>query len=212
MIQAVLFDYGLVLSGPPSPAAWASMLEITGLTDEQLHAAYWSPRLPYDRGTHTGSEYWLLAGQLAGLTLTQPQVAALIAADTDLWTQPNQPMIDWAARLQSAGTRTGILSNLGDDMTAGILRKLPWLAGFDHRIFSHTLKLAKPEPEIYPHAAEGLQTPPSEILFVDDRPDNIAAAREAGMQAIVYLNHDDFLAEMNQRGLSDLWLTGRPQA
>ncbi len=205
MIEAVLFDYGLVLSGPPVPSAWTRIQEITGFDEPLLQHAYWAPRHEYDRGTHTAQSYWLTVSP----NLTPTQIAALIEADTDLWTAPNQPMIDWAARLQSAGTRTGILSNLGDAMTAGVLTRMPWLERFDHRIFSHTLKLAKPESEIYHHAIAGLATPPAHVLFVDDRPDNCDAAREAGLQVIQYLHHPTFEQEMESRGWGGLWRTGR---
>jgi putative hydrolase of the HAD superfamily len=209
MIEAVLFDYGLVLTGPPDPAAWARMLENTGLSDEQFAAAYWAPRHAYDRGTHTGTEYWREVGRLARVELDAVQVAGLIAADTALWTQVNQPMVDWALRLQKAGTKTGILSNLGDAMTAGVLGKMTWLAEFDHRVFSHTLKLAKPEVAIYGHAAEGLGVAPEWILFVDDRADNCEGGRAAGMQVIRYGKHDEFVREMDERGWGELWRTGR---
>jgi putative hydrolase of the HAD superfamily len=208
MIEAVLFDYGMVLSGPADPAAWQRMLDITGLAQEQFQQGYWAPRHAYDRGTHSGAEYWQIAGRHAGVELTPAQIAALIEADTDLWTQLNPPMIEWAARLQAAGTRTGILSNLGDAMTAGVEARMLWLKGFDTVIFSHRLKLAKPEREIYQKAAEGLQTQAANILFVDDRADNCAGARAAGMQVIQYLEHAAFVAEMESRGLGELWLTG----
>jgi putative hydrolase of the HAD superfamily len=113
-------------------------------------------------------------------------------------------MVDWALRLQAAGTPTGVLSNLGDAMTEGVLARQPWLAGFDHLLWSHTLKLAKPEPEIYRHAAEGLGFAPANILFIDDRADNIAAAIATGMQAIQYTDHSTFLREMQARGLTHL--------
>ncbi len=209
MIEAVLFDYGMVLSGPPDPAAWARMLEITGLDEERFHAAYWAPRHAYDRGTHTGAGYWRTALRTANVELDDAQVQALLEADTLLWTQRNEPMIEWAARLRTAGTRTGILSNLGDAMTAGVLRRMPWLADFHHRTFSHALKIAKPELEIYRHAAEGLRVAPAQILFVDDRADNCAAGQEAGMQVIQYSSHPEFIAEMERRGLGELWRTGR---
>ena len=57
-IRAVLFDYGLVLSAPPDPAAWARMKAITGLDEARFDRAYWLPRHDYDRGTHTGPGYW----------------------------------------------------------------------------------------------------------------------------------------------------------
>ncbi len=184
------------------------MLATTGLDEPAFHAAYWAPRLDYDRGTHTGAAYWQAVGRHAGIHLSPQQVQALLHADTELWTQPNQPMIDWAARLQAAGTPTGILSNLGDSLTEGVLLKLPWLAAFQHRTFSHTLQIAKPEPAIYAHAAQGLNVPPARILFVDDREDNLAGALRARMQVIRYTEQTSFVAELESRGLAALWQTG----
>ena len=207
-IRAVLFDYGLVLTGPPDPVAWTRMKQITGLDEAAFHQAYWAPRHDYDRGVHTAPAYWLAAGRHVGLELQSPQIAALIEADIALWTQPNQPMIDWALRLQAAGTATGILSNLGDAMAAGVLSALPWLRSFDHLLWSYTLGLAKPDLAIYRHAAQGLHTPPEHILFVDDREDNIAGALAAGMQAIRYAAHSTFEAELDARGLGRLWQQG----
>jgi putative hydrolase of the HAD superfamily len=209
MIEAVLFDYGMVLSGPADPVWWAEMQRITGLDEDRFQAAYWAPRHAYDRGTHTGQEYWLEAGKHAGVALDEGQVGALIAADTALWTTLNVPMVEWAGRLQAAGTRTGILSNLGDEMTAGVLRKLPWLEAFDAKVFSHALKLAKPELEIYRHAADELDMVAEQILFVDDREENCEAARATGMHVIRYLEHAEFVREMERRGLRRLWQEGR---
>jgi putative hydrolase of the HAD superfamily len=203
-IQAVLFDYGMVLSGPPLPSAWARMLAITGLDEARLHAAYWEFRHGYDRGTYTGHEYWLAVGKETGLALDSTQIAALIDADNDVWTDLNLPMVAWAQQLQQAGIRTGILSNLGDEMSAGLLRKFDWIGRFHHCTWSHALKLAKPEPAIYHHAAAGLETPIQHILFIDDREENIAAAAAAGMQTLHYTTHDAFEQEMTTRGLHAL--------
>jgi putative hydrolase of the HAD superfamily len=208
-IQAVLFDYGLVLSGPPDPAAWAEMQQILATPDPAFHDAYWRYRHDYDRGALSGPAYWNQVAADLGRTLTAQQTTDLLSADIALWTQPNQPMIDWAAQLQAAGVRTGILSNIGDAMETGILERLTWMHDFHHHTFSHRLNTAKPDPSIYAHAAEGLGVPPSQILFIDDREENIAAARAAGMQAIQYLNQAQFLADMHLAHLETL-LTSHP--
>jgi putative hydrolase of the HAD superfamily len=205
-IQAVLFDYGMVLSAPPDPSAWQRIRQLTGFDEETLQRGYWKFRHDYDRGDLTGIAYWNAVAAGASSAFTPKQIAGLIDADTDLWTQLNQPMIDWAQRLQSAGIRTGILSNIGDAMTEGLLRKLDWLCGFNHCTWSYTLRLAKPELAIYKAAAEGLRTPPEQILFIDDKLENISAAREAGMQAIQYRDHVSFEHEMETRGLGYLLL------
>jgi len=207
-VKAVLFDYGVVLSGPPDPTAWGQMLAITGLSEAEFGPAYWAPRHDYDRGFHTGMQYWRETGKHAGLELSERQVAKLIDADNELWTKVNQPMVDWALRLQAAGTPTGVLSNLGDALTEGVLARQAWLRGFDHLVWSHSLKLAKPDPEIYRIAAQGFGYEAANILFIDDRENNVAAGVAAGMHVILYTTQAAFEHEMEQRGLRALWQTG----
>jgi putative hydrolase of the HAD superfamily len=210
-IEAVLFDYGMVLSGPPNSAAWTQLRTISGLSEEGLHREYWAYRHAYDRGTHTGPDYWHLIAAGNNTTFDSTQIAALLAADTDLWGDLNQPMIEWVQQLQRAGIRTGILSNMPDAMADGLLAKHGhWIEAFDHRTWSYALKLAKPELEIYRHAVEGLATEPAKILFIDDRANNIEAARAVGMQAIQYVSHAQFIEEMYARGFAALLHPGPP--
>jgi putative hydrolase of the HAD superfamily len=203
-IRAVLFDYGMVLSAPPDPAAWARMLSISGLSEETLHREYWAHRHAYDSGELTAESYWNQTAAGGGIVLTARQLTDLIAADTDLWSQINTPMLEWAQSLQRAGIPTGVLSNIGDGMSAGLTQKHAWLANFHHRTWSHALRSAKPDTAIYLHAAKGLHTAPTNILFIDDKAENVAAALVIGMQAIEYTTHKDFLDEMHERGLEYL--------
>jgi putative hydrolase of the HAD superfamily len=203
-VKGVLFDYGMVLSGPPDPAARDDMKRVLGLDEPGFQRLYWKHREAYDRGTLSGVAYWETIARELHKPLDARQLNTLLNADTDLWTQPNREMIEWAAALQQAGIKTGILSNLGDAMEAGIRARFPWLEQFAHHTFSHRLGIAKPDAAIYRHAAEGLGLPPGEILFVDDKEENIAAARDAGMLAVQYTGHADFIAELQNLGLESL--------
>lgn len=203
-VDTVLFDYGMVLSGPPDPVAWAVMLSVTGLDEARFYAGYWEFRHDYDRAALTGPAYWHAVAAHAGTAFDDAQIAALLAADVDLWTVPNQPMIDWAARLQRAGVRTGILSNIGDSIAEGIIARLPWLSGFNHCTWSHELFIAKPEPAIFLCTAEALHVAPAKILFLDDKQVNIEAAAALGMKTIQYTDHALFEREMRERGFEFL--------
>ena len=203
-IDTVLFDYGMVLSGPPDPAAWTKLRAIASLDEERLHAAYWDFRRDYDRGTLTGHAYWKAVAARTGITLDDATIAKILPIDVDLWTKPNPPMIEWAQRLQRAGIRTGILSNIGDAIAEGIVAKLPWLSRFDHCTWSHALFMAKPEPAIYIKTAEALHTAPANILFIDDREENIVAAQSLGMQAFHFTDFTHFEHEMRERGFASL--------
>ncbi len=203
-VHAVLFDYGMVLSGPPDPTAWARMRDIANLSEEQLHNGYWTHRHAYDRGDITAESFWTQAAAPTHAVLTPSQLTALIAADVDYWSTINPPMLAWARSLQQAGILTGILSNMPLDLETGLRTRHAWIDDFPHHTWSHSLKLAKPEPAIYRHAVDGLQTPPENILFLDDKPDNIAAAESLGLQAIQYTTHNAFEREMHCRGREHL--------
>ena len=208
-IEAVLFDYGQVLSQGPNAAAWERLRGTVGGTPEAFHDAYWKPRHSYDRGDLNGTNYWhAVAGFVGHPGLSEAELDLLYQNDVALWTDLNEPMVAWARSLHQRGIRTGILSNIGDRMETGIRKSFDWIGAFHHCTWSHRLTLAKPELAIYQHAAEGLETAPAHILFIDDREENITAARAAGMVAIRYTTHAAFLEEMRQMGLE--WLLSEP--
>lgn len=204
MIELVLFDYGQVLSQPPDPRAWSRMQTITGLDDTHLHEAYWRFRHDYDRDALNGRAYWRAVAEHASILLNDQQIDSLLLADIDLWTQPNQPMIAWAGRLQRAGVRTAILSNIGDAMAEGVTTRLGWLKEFERCIWSYALKLAKPDPEIFRKTVDVLQVVPEHILFIDDKEENVEAARGVGVQAIQYTTQAEFEHAMREHGFNAL--------
>jgi putative hydrolase of the HAD superfamily len=203
-ISAVLFDYGMVLSNVPEDAAWRQLEHVLGAGQETFQAAYWKYRDAYDRGTLSAQTYWQSVARDLHKPADPEVIRALIDADTNVWTQPNVEMMEWAARLNRAGIKTGILSNIGDAMELGVRGRFPALDDFTHHTFSHRLGIAKPDAAIYQHAVEGLGVPADQILFVDDREENILAARAAGMVAVPYTGHVEFVEEMERMSLG--WL------
>ena len=210
LIHAVLFDYGLVLSGRPDPGAWRRMKSTLGANDPAFHDAYWRHRHTYDLGLLNGPRYWQTVGRDLHRDPTASQIAALIETDIELWTQPNQPMINWAAALQRNGVLTGILSNMPDAMEEGIMDRLPWMSAFPKRIFSHRLGIAKPDERIYRHAISALNVLPTEILFLDDRLENVEAASAVHMQTIQFSSQESFLEKFDAAGFTGVPQPGAP--
>jgi putative hydrolase of the HAD superfamily len=203
-ISAVLFDYGMVLSSVPDELDWRALERVLGAEEKEFQAAYWKYRDAYDRGALSAATYWNTVARDLEKSIDPEVLRALIDADTTVWTRPNTVMMEWATRLNRAGIKTGLLSNIGDAMEIGVLGRFPALMEFTHHTFSHRLGIAKPDADIYRYAVEGLGVPAGEILFVDDREENILAARTAGMVAVQYLEHGRFEAEMARLGLE--WL------
>jgi FMN phosphatase YigB (HAD superfamily) len=57
---------------------------------------------------------------------------------------------------------------------------------FTFKTLSAEVKLIKPDAAIYEHTLRGLGVSAEEALFVDDRENNIRAARALGMHAIQF--------------------------
>src|SRR6478735_1694719 len=203
-LKAVLIDYGKVLTGPEKVESWNGMRDLLGLSEEKFREMYWKYRDHYDRGTLSGTEYWSNIARDVSFPLQESSLVELKKLDVEMWTEPNPPMVEWAHRLKSAGLKIGILSNIGDAMEQGVREKFAWVETFTHVTWSHALKMRKPEREIYAAAAKGLGVEPGEVLFIDDREDNIAGARAAGMRGVVYAVHAEFEREMARIGLGAL--------
>ncbi len=185
-MRAVVFDYGMVLTGPPDPAAHAAMVRITGLSAERLDALYWKDRYAYDLGSLTGQDFWQKLVSDAGLNLSPSAIAELVHWDVRMWMTENPAMLAWQLALKQSGFLTAIVSNMGDTVHNVMERELAWLSRFDVLVWSYQLHIAKPDPAIYRYVLEKLCTQPEETLFIDDRQDNIDAAIALGMKGIVF--------------------------
>jgi len=203
-IAAVLFDFGRVLSTDQPQADWQRMVRLSGIGEERLHAGYWGHRDAYDRGLLTGVTYWQTVGSEAGVEFTAERIAELIAADVESWAHPNEPMVEWAGRLARAGVKTGVLSNIGDAMEAGLRAQHAWIQAFAHCTWSHRYGMAKPDAALYGISVEGLGCAAGEVLFIDDREKNVEGAERAGLLAILYTTHVEFEVEMRRRGYGEL--------
>jgi putative hydrolase of the HAD superfamily len=200
-IEAVIFDYGKVLSNSEDPDAYSRFIELTGLERPDFDQHYWRHRHAYDLGHLNGRTYWeKLAGE-AGLSFTPEQIAELIETDVLMWTSLNEEMLCWVIALQEADIKTAILSNMGEDILAYMRQEFGWLAHFQHHTWSCELGICKPDPAIYLHTCEKLKVAPPQTLFLDDKPENIAAAAGVGLNAIQFENIAQLRRDLEARGL-----------
>jgi putative hydrolase of the HAD superfamily len=200
-LRAVIFDYGMVLTGEPSAAAHDAMLRITGLSREQFEAVYWADRHAYDEGKLTGLEFWQNIVRDAKLDLNAASIDELNQWDARMWTTQNPAMLTWQQQLRQHGLQTAILSNMGDTVLANIEREFDWLPRFDVLVWSYQHKMAKPDPAIYRLALERLGTRPEETLFIDDKQPNIDAALALGIRAIQFSTTEKLRADLVTAGL-----------
>ena len=182
-IQAVVFDYGNVLSCAPTVEEWQLLAAAAGRPLEDFRRDYWLYRDGYDRAACGPVAYWQAVTRRP---LDGPALGALIRLDNQQWTRINPHMLALARRLRAAGVKTAILSNIEFEMLAELRAKFAWLSEFAVQVYSCEVRMVKPEAGIFQETAVRLAVEPGGILFLDDKQRNIDGARQAGWKAFLF--------------------------
>ena len=196
-LRAVIFDYGRVLSLPPTDSDWAALARATELPLEALQHRYWQYRDAYDRKEVSAAEYW---ATVAGRELSENELTELVAMDDAQWTRVNPDMLHLARQLKEAGLKIAILSNMQVDMLRVMRSTFEWLNDFDVQMYSCEVGMVKPSREIYVECARRLQVDPKQALFLDDKDKNITGAEAVGMHGLLF-DGDMSAAEEKVKGL-----------
>ncbi len=135
----------------------------------------------FDRGAIGVPE---LAQRIAARTgLSADEVRAVVqGVPQEL--QPQPATVALIEQLHAAGMPQYYLSNMPAPYAALLSTMQPVLRRFASGVFSSDVRLVKPDPAIYALAAERFGRAPAQLLFIDDHPANVEAARAAGWHGI----------------------------
>ncbi|WP_182908183.1 HAD family hydrolase [Microbispora sp. H13382] len=130
-------------------------------------------------------EQWTEAAEAALALQTPPERArALVTAFVKAPARADEEVLGLLRRAQ-AHVPVVLVTNA----TLSLEDDLAWLglAHFADEVVSSALTgVAKPDPRIYEIAAERAGVPAGRCLFVDDRAENVEAARALGMTAVLF--------------------------
>lgn len=106
----------------------------------------------------------------------------------DLWHQatPDEEARSVVGELRAAGYVTVLATNQQPERREWMRDVLHYDGLCDLDAYSCVLGLAKPDPDYFRRVLEMLAMPAHEVLFVDDNPENITAARELGMATVLH--------------------------
>jgi len=112
-----------------------------------------------------------------------------------------EPMIRMQAELRQRGVRTYVFSNTNELAAEHIRRSFPFYANFDGYILSYEHGAMKPEARIYEVVERKAGRCGADLLYLDDRPENIAAGAARGWQVILQESPEKSLAAVRKLGL-----------
>ena len=185
MIKNVIFDYGNVLiDWNPAylflPVFGGDEEKCRFFTDNVCNRE-WFTRM--DRGES-------MDVCVAELQARYPQYADAVAMFRDRWFEMCHGelpgMFELIQDLKGKGVGVYGLTNWPAETFTEARRRFRTLASIDNYVVSSSVKLAKPEPAIYQLLLSKYNLTPEECVFIDDRKDNVDAAKALGMSGIVY--------------------------
>lgn len=178
------------LCGIPAKLAWQILFE------EGLH---WE----YERGELTEEQFFDRFCERASSEsgFSKPDPFKFDYAASAIF-ELNTRIVPILFGLRGAGHELGVLSNTSIAHWRHCTAKFPFLETlFDHHALSYRIGVMKPNVGIYQRAAEIASAAPGEILFFDDRLENIAAATALCWNGVHFTSPAAAAKELASRGI-----------
>ena len=171
------FDYGLAAHRLAENST-ASAAEVRAVIDQ-------TPLLfRYEEGQMTTQEFFTEVKARIGFRGGFEEFAAPFG---DIFTELPE-MTALHAELRAGGVPTFILSNTNDIAISHIRHRFPFFTNFDGYVLSYECAALKPHARIYEITEERTGCRGGEILFLDDKPENVEAAVPRGWQTICHVS------------------------
>lgn len=199
-IEAVVFDFGGVMTTSTMPMRVIELAEAKGIEWGVFKRGFDAHRLDYDAGRITLAEMYELIWRDAGIVVDAGTNAAFMEADDRSWCYRNERTLAWMKALKSRGYKIGILTNMAPRFAREHFRSAfaDFIAQADAMVISGDEGIVKPQREIYDLLRGRIALPAASLLFVDDLERNVAAARAAGWQAIRFETNDQVEADFER--------------
>ncbi len=201
MIEAVIFDFGGVVTSSPFDA-FARFEAERGLPPDiirRTNAANhlenaWAKFERAEVDLDAFDELFAVESRALGAEVRGRDVLPLLSGDL-------RPEMVEALRRIKANFKTGcITNNLPNNAIGSASGRTLYVAEvmtlFDHVIESAKIGLRKPDPRIYRMMVEALAVDPANCVYLDDLGVNLKPAREMGMTTIKVLSGAQALADL----------------
>ncbi len=197
------FDMGNVLLMFSHEQMAAQMAAVAGISQKRAWDILFEGNLGirHETGLLTTDQFYDEFLKTAGVDAGKVDRAALdLAANDIFWL--NTPMVALVGRLNAAGYRLGILSNTNAAHWNFVAERFAYLRQMFHvHAMSFNFHAMKPDPRIFAEAAKLAGAQARDVFFTDDRPENIAGAKAAGYDAVLFTKPAALSEELFARGI-----------
>lgn len=109
-------------------------------------------------------------------------------------------MVQLVKDLKKQGYQIALLSNILQ-CQAAIKRRTGLYDLFHPLLLSYAIEVKKPNLKAYEILLKTLEMPPQSVIFIDNKKENIEAAKSLGIDSILFFNRDQLVGELKTRGI-----------
>jgi putative hydrolase of the HAD superfamily len=194
-LRAVLFDFGGVLAEEGFREGLFAIARGQGLDPQELHRM--AMDAIYDCGYIAGSgseeDFWNLMRERTGIRGEVDVLSGEILRRFVL--RPR--MMDLVRKLRAEGIKVAIVSDQTDWLNR-LDNRDNFFREFDRVFNSYDLGKGKRDAGIFDDVVATLGIAPHEAVFVDDMPANADRARARGLHAILFVDEDQLIEELER--------------
>lgn len=182
MIKAVIFDFGSVLvKAEPLYKKIAKKLKIS---EKKAHEIIFPLTKKWSCGKINEKEFWQSSEKRLKINIP-PELKKDLLFGREEYIKGSWKILH---ELHKNKIRLALLSNIIPPFARinyrlGKYKKLKKL-GFEAIVLSCKVGFRKPDPKIYKIVLKKLKLPANKCLFIDDKSENVRAARKLGMKGI----------------------------
>jgi epoxide hydrolase-like predicted phosphatase len=186
MYKAVIFDF----FGVFRTDAYREWLQANAIPYE---GAYLEAARQQDLGNITNEEFLQRLSKLQGKEITRKILDEHASVDADV--------IKIAEALRK-NYKTALVSNAPSEFIRHLLDEHNLARLFDEIVISSEVGIVKPSNEIFELMLRRLRVKPSEVVFIDDNAEHVAAAKKLGIEAVLFRTAKTLHKEIKELGFT----------
>lgn len=195
MIKTLLFDNNGVFTTNDAGGTYKKLAKFFGVTENELIPKQDFIALDLDEGKITTKQFYKFIQEQLGTTKDYN-----LLRDTHLSSYEIRKEVKNYVKKFKHKYELAMLTNFGDGFDEANKKYWKLEEVFEpSKIFvSCKVGMRKPNENFYHFAIEKLKKEPNEIVFIDDRKENVETAEKIGMKGIVFKNFKQFKTDLDK--------------
>lgn len=187
MIKVIAFDYADVIAQSPL-SKWVRE-NLSKEDDRYNHYKKHSPL--WDTGQMTTEKFYQTLSEVTGISPN------LIWEKFYENRKPDKEVVNIIKKLKK-NYKIILFSNFLAELLRKLLVQQKIEKLFDEIIISSEHKLAKPDPDFFDLLIKKSQVKKDEILFIDDRIENVSGANDMGIKSMQFINSETLTTDLKK--------------